>query len=83
MLDCVVVFGIYFACGAKGGLRAISCECECVLMMRDIRWGFQLLFAITNQMLGFGLAGVCRRWLVWPAAMIWPSDLVNCALMYA
>lgn len=33
-------------------------------------------------MLGYGLAGICRRWLVWPAAMIWPSDLVNCALMY-
>ncbi|TGO65624.1 hypothetical protein BOTNAR_0076g00180 [Botryotinia narcissicola] len=46
-------------------------------------WAFQLLFAVTNQMLGFGLAGICRRWLVWPAAMIWPSDLVNCALMYA
>jgi hypothetical protein len=28
------------------------------------RWAFQLLFAVTNQMLGYGLAGVCRRWLV-------------------
>lgn len=45
-------------------------------------WAFQILFAVTNQMLGYGLAGICRRWLVWPAAMIWPSDLVNCALMY-
>jgi hypothetical protein len=33
-------------------------------------------------MLGYGLVGVCRRWLVWPAAMIWPSNLVNCALVY-
>jgi len=49
---------------------------------QDFGWGFQLLFAVTNQMLGYGLAGICRRWLVWPAAMIWPSDLVNCALMY-
>lgn len=49
---------------------------------QNFGWAFQLLFAITNQMLGYGLAGICRRWLVWPAAMIWPSNLVNCALMY-
>ncbi|SZF03594.1 unnamed protein product [Blumeria hordei] len=49
---------------------------------QDFGWAFQLLFAISNQLLGYGLAGVCRRWLVWPAAMIWPSNLVNCVLMY-
>lgn len=49
---------------------------------QDFGWAFQLLFAITNQMIGYGLAGICRRWLVWPAAMIWPSNLVNCTLMY-
>ena len=26
-------------------------------------------------MLGYGIAGICRRWLVYPAAMIWPSLL--------
>jgi len=51
-------------------------------VLMKYRWAFQMLFAITNQMLGYGLAGVCRRWLVWPAAMIWPANLVNCALMY-
>jgi OPT family oligopeptide transporter len=49
---------------------------------QDFGWGFQFLFAVASQMLGYGLAGIYRRWLVWPAAMIWPSDLVNCALMY-
>jgi OPT family oligopeptide transporter len=28
------------------------------------------------------MAGLARRFLVWPAAMIWPADLVNCALFY-
>jgi OPT family small oligopeptide transporter len=45
-------------------------------------WAFQLLFGITTLCTGYGLAGLARRFLVWPAAMIWPADLVNCALFY-
>ncbi|PKS09470.1 hypothetical protein jhhlp_004086 [Lomentospora prolificans] len=45
-------------------------------------WAFQLLFGITTLCTGYGLAGLARRFLVWPASMIWPSDLVNCALFY-
>ncbi len=55
---------------------------QMVFYGQNFGWAFQLLFAVTNQMLGYGLAGICRRWLVWPAAMIWPSDLANRALMY-
>lgn len=33
-------------------------------------------------MLGYGLAGLGRRFLVWPAAMIWPTNLVNTSLFY-
>jgi OPT oligopeptide transporter protein len=28
-------------------------------------------------MLGYGIAGVCRRWLVYPASMIWPALLAT------
>ncbi|KAI8209324.1 Sexual differentiation process protein isp4 [Colletotrichum sp. SAR 10_76] len=45
-------------------------------------WAFQLLFGVTTLCTGYGLAGLARRFLVWPAAMIWPSNLVNCALFY-
>ena len=41
---------------------------------------YQLLLVISTQMLGFSLAGVCRRFLVWPSSMIWPATLVNAAL---
>ncbi|KAF8577861.1 OPT oligopeptide transporter [Ramaria rubella] len=41
---------------------------------------YQLLLTLGSQLLGFGLAGLGRRFLVWPAAMIWPGALVNCAL---
>jgi hypothetical protein len=41
-----------------------------------------MLLVITTQMIGFGMAGIVRRFLVWPAAMIWPSNLVNTTLFY-
>ncbi|KAG0008489.1 hypothetical protein BGZ80_003385 [Entomortierella chlamydospora] len=38
------------------------------------------LLILTTQLLGFGLAGVLRRYLVYPAAMVWPANLVQVAL---
>ncbi|SCZ95997.1 BZ3500_MvSof-1268-A1-R1_Chr8-1g09935 [Microbotryum saponariae] len=44
-------------------------------------FGFDILFILTTQIAGFGVAGLCRRFLVWPAAMIWPQNLVYCTLL--
>ncbi|KAI4153895.1 MAG: hypothetical protein LQ340_002024 [Diploschistes diacapsis] len=49
----------------------------------DFGWGFQLLLTLSTQMLGYGFAGLLRKFLVWPASMIWPSNLVNTTLFYA
>ncbi|KAH8898232.1 small oligopeptide transporter, OPT family [Thozetella sp. PMI_491] len=49
---------------------------------QNFGWGFQMLLTITTQCLGFGMAGIVRRFLIWPAAMIWPQTLANTALMY-
>ena len=46
-------------------------------------WGFALLLTISTQMIGLGLAGIYRRFLVYPAAMIWPAVLPNCTLFYS
>lgn len=45
-----------------------------------MNYGIGILFVITSQTLGYGMAGIMRRFLVWPAAMIWPANLVSCAL---
>ncbi|KZO90436.1 OPT oligopeptide transporter [Calocera viscosa TUFC12733] len=45
--------------------------------------GYQLLLVISTQLIGFSYAGLCRRFLVWPGAMIWPYTLVNSALFNA
>lgn len=34
------------------------------------KWGFQLLLVLSTQAMGFGLAGVARRFLVWPSSMV-------------
>ena len=36
---------------------------------------------LATQLTGFGLAGLCRRFLVWPASMVWPQNLVACTLL--
>ncbi|KAJ5887188.1 Sexual differentiation process protein isp4 [Penicillium tannophilum] len=46
-------------------------------------WVFEILLCISNQMLGFGFAGLFTRFLVEPAAMIWPSLLINTTLFDA
>ncbi|KAE8249351.1 hypothetical protein A4X13_0g5242 [Tilletia indica] len=47
------------------------------------RWGagYQIMLVMSTQLIGFSYAGFCRRWLVWPAAMIWPANLVQTALL--
>ncbi|KAL1845098.1 hypothetical protein VTK73DRAFT_1127 [Phialemonium thermophilum] len=49
----------------------------------DMGWGFQILFTLSSQLIGIGLAGLSRRFLVWPAAMIWPNQFSNTTLFYA
>ena len=42
--------------------------------------GYQLLIALSTNFIGYGLAGLCRRFLVYPAYCVWPSSLVTIAL---
>lgn len=48
---------------------------------RPVGAGFDFCVALSTQLLGFSLAGLTRRFLVWPASMIWPSNLVVCTLL--
>lgn len=44
-------------------------------------FGFDILFMLSTQIIGFSFAGLCRRFLVWPAMLIWPQTLVTCTLL--
>lgn len=43
-------------------------------------FSYQWLVVMSTQMIGFSIGGIARRFLVQPPSMIWPADLVNCAL---
>lgn len=47
---------------------------------QDIGWGGGFLLVMTTQLLGYGMAGVLRPYLVYPASMVWPANLVNVSL---
>lgn len=35
---------------------------------------------MSTQLIGFSIGGIARRFLVQPPSMIWPANLVTCAL---
>lgn len=45
-----------------------------------VSFGYQILIALSTNFIGYGLAGLCRRFLVYPAYCVWPSCLVTIAL---
>ncbi|RYP71809.1 hypothetical protein DL769_004615 [Monosporascus sp. CRB-8-3] len=49
----------------------------------NMGWGFALLFTLSSQLIGISLAGMFRRFLVWPSAMMWPNQFANTSLFYA
>ncbi|KAF9583738.1 hypothetical protein BGW38_008704, partial [Lunasporangiospora selenospora] len=51
-----------------------------VFYLQDFGFLANFLLILCTQMLGYGMAGVLRRYLVYPAAMIWPANLVQVAL---
>lgn len=43
-------------------------------------YGYQIITALSTNLIGYGLAGVTRRFLVYPVISIWPSNLATIAL---
>ncbi|CAM1500425.1 Fc.00g095870.m01.CDS01 [Cosmosporella sp. VM-42] len=43
-------------------------------------FGYQILIALSTNFIGYGMAGICRRFLVYPSYCVWPASLVTIAL---
>lgn len=54
-----------------------------VFYKQDFGIGWQFMLTISTQSLGYGIAGIMRKFLVYPASMIWPGNLVSVVLMNA
>ncbi|KAJ2378003.1 hypothetical protein H4S02_007487, partial [Coemansia sp. RSA 2611] len=46
----------------------------------ELGFGPSILFILTSQIMGYSFAGLSRKFLVYPAAMIWPVNLVSVTL---
>ncbi|KAJ3153776.1 hypothetical protein HDU86_005109 [Geranomyces michiganensis] len=46
----------------------------------DITWGQAFGWVLCTQMIGFGFAGLLRRFIVWPREMVWPGNFAQLAL---
>ncbi|KIH86422.1 hypothetical protein SPBR_08121 [Sporothrix brasiliensis 5110] len=44
------------------------------------QFSYQILMALSTSLIGYGLAGLARRFLVYPAYCVWPTSLVTIAL---
>ncbi|KAI3624975.1 hypothetical protein CBS9595_000336 [Malassezia furfur] len=47
----------------------------------DYGFGYGVLIILSTQLVGLSFASLCRRFLVWPSTMIWPSNLPTCTLL--
>jgi hypothetical protein len=45
-----------------------------------LQFGYQILCGLGSNFVGFGLAGMARRFLVYPSFCVWPTSLVTVAL---
>ncbi|XP_010246854.1 PREDICTED: oligopeptide transporter 7-like [Nelumbo nucifera] len=73
-----------FANSGAGNVYAIHIVSAVKLFYKkNLTFLVSLLVVITSQVLGFGWAGLFRRYLVEPAAMWWPHNLVQVSLFRA
>ncbi|KAF9045786.1 OPT oligopeptide transporter [Hymenopellis radicata] len=47
---------------------------------QNYNFGYQWMVVMSTQLIGFSIGGIARRFLVQPPSMIWPANLVTCAL---
>lgn len=56
----------------------------CLVNLFEQNWIYlfvdQWFVVMSTQLIGFSIGGIARRFLVAPPSMIWPANLVNCAL---
>lgn len=75
-----VLITIFASSGAASVYAIHFVSAVKVFYRKEITVLVALLVVLTTQVLGFGWAGVFRRYLVEPAGMWWPQNLVQVSL---
>ncbi|KAJ2272336.1 hypothetical protein J3F81_003096, partial [Coemansia sp. RSA 371] len=70
-----------FATASSGSPYAIDVvTIKKIWYKSDLGFVASLLFILTSQIMGYSFAGLARKFLVYPAAMIWPASLISVTL---
>lgn len=67
-------------CAAQTAYAIDILTIQKLFYLQDMGWGGGILLIWTTQFLGYGMAGVLRPYLVYPSAMVWPSNLSQISL---
>ncbi|KAJ3348153.1 hypothetical protein GGF32_006378 [Allomyces javanicus] len=70
-----VLISIWGSTGAAGVYATDNLLVQRAFYNLEIGQAASILFLLGTSMVGFGISGVCRKFLVWPAHMVWPSIL--------
>ncbi|ORY48040.1 OPT superfamily oligopeptide transporter [Rhizoclosmatium globosum] len=77
----VVIYVLTHASSVPYGMENVVSQAMPTLMNnKDITFFHALAFVIVTQFTGFGFAGLCRRFLVKPRAIIWPTTFSTLAI---
>ncbi|KNE72008.1 OPT family small oligopeptide transporter [Allomyces macrogynus ATCC 38327] len=75
-----VLIGIFGSTGAAGIYGTDNLAVQKEFYNLDIGPAWSILFLIATSVLGFGISGVSRKFLIRPSHMVWPSVLPSVAL---
>jgi OPT family small oligopeptide transporter len=75
-----VLITIMASVGAGSAYATDIVAVQRVYYNQTYNFSYQWFVVMSTQLIGFSIGGVARRFLVSPPSMIWPANLVNCAL---
>jgi len=75
-----VLATIMAAVGAYSAYATDIVAVQRVYYNQNYNFGYQWMVVMSTQLIGFSIGGIARRFLVQPPSMIWPTNLVTCAL---
>ncbi|KAF8837165.1 OPT oligopeptide transporter [Paxillus ammoniavirescens] len=75
-----VLITIMATVGSQSAYATDIVAVQRVYYNQTFNFSYQWMMVMSTQMIGFSLGGVMRRFLVQPPSMIWPTNLVTCAL---
>ncbi|TFK38745.1 small oligopeptide transporter [Crucibulum laeve] len=75
-----VLITIMASVGAGSAYATDIVAVQRVYYNQTYNFSYQWFVVMSTQLIGFSIGGIARRFLVAPPSMIWPTNLVNCAL---